>query len=625
MSFSDKININNTLNKIKIGIIGFGYFGKKIHNKLCHPSLSDKVEILVICTHDYKTKILNVHLQSKLDWVFVATPNNTHYDIIKFLLKNYINVFCEKPLTYSPKQSEELINLAKLLKKKLYVDDVFNFRIEKEDMTFSDKEINKVLWKKFGSFKDTVLNNLLWHDLYLIYPYINDIFDIKIYNINKFYQERYKISFILDFHGKKFEMEYDVTHEESQTKLIGNVEFGKNMRNDALLEMITSVLEKKVDYEYNLKVADWCVNIISKIKKEIYPHIAVVGGGIFGTTTAIVLSSYGYNVVLYEKENDIHQCATGINQYRLHRGYHYPRSVDTAISSKNGELLFRKNFSKSLINSNEHYYAISSTKSKTSSSDYLSFMDEINLEYKILNNKDNWISNISLLVKVNESLIDPFILKVITWKELKNYNVDVRTGTECTLSDINKYNAYIIATYSNINKFLPQNITFQYELCEKIVLKLPDIYRNKSIVIIDGPFMCIDPYSDTGYHVMGNVVHAIHKTNIGIEASVPENYIPFLNKGIIKDKNLLKHLTKFDKFILSAENFFPRIFEAEHIGSMFTVRTVLPNRDHDDARPSYVKKIDGTKNGIYVFSGKICTSVKAAEKILTEVKDICPI
>ena len=80
--------------------------------------------------------------------------------------------------------------------------------------------------------------------------------------------------------------------------------------------------------------------------------IAVIGGGIFGVTTAIRLAK-NHHVDLYEKNSDILQSASGINQYRLHRGYHYPRSNETALSSLKSEILFKKEFLKLfLINLN---------------------------------------------------------------------------------------------------------------------------------------------------------------------------------------------------------------------------------------------------------------------------------
>ena len=64
--------------------------------------------------------------------------------------------------------------------------------------------------------------------------------------------------------------------------------------------------------------------------------------------------------------------------------------------------------------------------------------------------------------------------------------------------------------------------------------------------------------------------------------------------------------------------FFKDIEKSEHIGSMFTFRTVLPNRDKDDARPTSVEK--QTDNILNVFSGKIGTCVNAATEVLNEIR-----
>jgi len=131
---------------------------------------------------------------------------------------------------------------------------------------------------------------------------------------------------------------------------------------------------------------------------------------------------------------------------------------------------------------------------------------------------------------------------------------------------------------------------------------------------MDGPFMCIDPYGDTGWHVMGNVVHAIHSTNVGKFPEYDSKFDKLLNKGIVKNPSI----TNIDKFIESAKKFFIDIDKVKHIGSMFTFRTVLPNRDKDDARPTLVEK--PTNNIFNVFSGKIGTCVNVAEQIIEEIK-----
>ena len=109
---------------------------------------------------------------------------------------------------------------------------------------------------------------------------------------------------------------------------------------------------------------------------------------------------------------------------------------------------------------------------------------------------------------------------------------------------------------------------------------------------------------------MGNVVHAIHSTNVGKFPEYDSKFDELLNKGIVKNPSI----TNIDKFIDSAKKFFVDIDKLEHIGSMYTFRTVLPNRDKDDARPTLVGKVDDKT--FTLFSGKIGTCVTAANDIL---------
>lgn len=48
-----------------------------------------------------------------IDFVVIATPNDTHYDASKTFLLNGINVSCDKPLCFTVEQAEELAKLAK--------------------------------------------------------------------------------------------------------------------------------------------------------------------------------------------------------------------------------------------------------------------------------------------------------------------------------------------------------------------------------------------------------------------------------------------------------------------------------------------------------------------------------
>ena len=56
--------------------------------------------------------------------------------------------------------------------------------------------------------------------------------------------------------------------------------------------------------------------------------IAVAGAGIYGATAAIRLAEHGHQVHLFDPLGLL-RAASAINQYRVHAGYHYPRSPET--------------------------------------------------------------------------------------------------------------------------------------------------------------------------------------------------------------------------------------------------------------------------------------------------------
>ena len=84
--------------------------------------------------------------------------------------------------------------------------------------------------------------------------------------------------------------------------------------------------------------------------------IAVVGGGMFGITAAVELARADYDVTLYEKQSDILRGASGSNHWRLHRGYHYPMSDETAAETHRTEPLFKSRYREAVIQDQTHYW-----------------------------------------------------------------------------------------------------------------------------------------------------------------------------------------------------------------------------------------------------------------------------
>jgi hypothetical protein len=350
--------------------------------------------------------------------------------------------------------------------------------------------------------------------------------------------------------------------------------------------------------------------------KEI--KVAVVGGGIFGTTAAIKIAENGFFVDLFEKNDDILKAASGINQFRSHRGYHYPRSSETIESCMKATPKFEKEYEAAIIKNFDHYYCIAKEDSLTSGEEFLKvckkhglYAEEIDLG--VVNSKE-----IDLCVKVDENIMDLDILKKIVKEKIQKNNIRVYLNTQVNKDDLKEYDFVVVATYANQNEMI-KNFTgiteqYQYELCEKPVIRMPESFKNTSIVIMDGPFTCIDPLGDSGLFLMGHVEHAIHKREIGEKMNVSEEFKNLLNNGIVKNPPI----TNWPLFKESAKKFIPEIANAEHVGSMFTIRTVLPNLDSTDSRPTMVNKIDNRV--ISIFSGKIGTCVDAAEEVVGIIK-----
>lgn len=340
--------------------------------------------------------------------------------------------------------------------------------------------------------------------------------------------------------------------------------------------------------------------------------VAVVGGGIFGATAALFAARAGHDVSLYEKLDSLLKAASGINQYRLHRGYHYPRSRDTAKAAMHAEASFQKEFQEAVIQNGDHYYAIAKEKSFVTGDDFIKFCESLSLGFT----KEPFGSFVSpdtveLFLKVQEAWFDPLILKKTIEEKLFDAKVKIHLRTSVTQEDLDGYEKVIVATYANLNEVVPDigaAQEYQFEICEKPVVQMPENFDLSGIVVMDGPFMCVDPFGSTGQFVLGNVVHAIHSSNIGLLPEIPETLKNLMNQGVVKNPPI----THFDKFIEHGARYIPMLGNAKHVGSMFTVRTVLPKQEKTDARPTLVTAID--EKYIRIFSGKIGNCVSAAEQ-----------
>ena len=557
---------------VKVHLIGHGKWGAVIDNAI----------------NDLRVK----HVEPKeADWIIISTPNDLHYEQVSYWLGQKKNVFCEKPLSLTYKSAKELFDFADTMGVRLYVDDVFSWRDDYDIYS----NVNHFVWTKPNQKDKNYIDRLAYHHFMM---WVGDT-DFEIKDITGEPSD-FKVE-LQD--GKTAEFFYG---DSSQVVHFVNQDDMTNNQNNPLRTMFEFLFSNSGDYELNRKLTLNATKLSEQVRKVLLPKALVVGGGIFGTTSAVALANNGYQVELHEELEDVMMAASDINQYRLHKGYHYPRSKETAQECLKGLYTFKRKYERSVVNGDiEHYYAISSRDSKVTPSQYLEFLNEMDLPYK----RVEPVKSTDITIKVEEELFDNYKLYEAVRDKLWSSGVEVLKNKTTTKDDFKGFDVVVIATYAKLNQLLDNKKEYQFEVCEKPVVRLPRKYRGKSIVIMDGPFMCLDPYGQRN-HVLGNVVHAIHETNVGEEPIVSDELKQYLNKGVIEKP---KH-TNIDKFIETGKRFFKDFDKLKHIGSMYTIRTVLKNRDHDDARPSLVNHEGG--NVYSLFSGKIDTCVDSANELI---------
>jgi len=216
---------------MKTGLVGYGYWGKIIDSKLDN-------NVLIPPFDD-------------VNWMFISTPPDTHYDLTKkFILENK-NVFCEKPLTLDYKSSLELIELSKSKNVKLYIDNIFLFRDEIKNVNLIPFNQIKFTWLKQGPYKYDLLNDLLYHDLYLLI-YLVGLKEVK----NIFYIENTnnKLKMTFDYGNINVKIEYNREWNQEKLKLIETEYQTIDLsipKNDPLKESIEACFNNKINFKNN--------------------------------------------------------------------------------------------------------------------------------------------------------------------------------------------------------------------------------------------------------------------------------------------------------------------------------------------------------------------------------------
>jgi UDP-N-acetylglucosamine 3-dehydrogenase len=133
----------NTLEPLRIGVIGAGYWGRKVAREVdrvskfndsvrLHSITDNSPTILEQCQQEfgplsYHLDYRNLLSDPELSAVHICTPNPTHFEVASSFLKAGKGVLVEKPLAASSKEAYDLIELATQKKQVLSAGHIHRF------------------------------------------------------------------------------------------------------------------------------------------------------------------------------------------------------------------------------------------------------------------------------------------------------------------------------------------------------------------------------------------------------------------------------------------------------------------------------------------------------------------
>lgn len=266
--------------------------------------------------------------------------------------------------------------------------------------------------------------------------------------------------------------------------------------------------------------------------REKYDKI-IIGAGLYGLYATLHCGAKKQRVIVLECDPEPFRRATYINQARVHQGYHYPRSISTAMKSAGYFERFHKDFAFCINREFEKIYATSAKYSWSDGRQFKKFCRAAGIPCEEVYPEDYFREGMCDDAFITrEYTYDAMLLKAYYLDKLsqltnvrllfdQNIAAIENDGTDyiCRLSSGQEYAApYVLnAAYAGTNQVLDlagfERFRIKYELCEIILCDADDRLKKCGITVMDGPFFSIMPFGKTGLHSLTSVTFTPHTTS----------------------------------------------------------------------------------------------------------------
>ncbi len=299
-----------------------------------------------------------------------------------------------------------------------------------------------------------------------------------------------------------------------------------------------------------------------------------------------------------------------INQFRIHSGYHYPRSPETIAETLEARAEFSEAFAPAIVRNSRHYYAIPKEGSQTPPDLFEKVMAQYSLVCRPC--RPEWMDFgfIDKCYEVDEQIYDPDVLRDAVKSRIEALKIPF--APQAFASEMRSdYDFVIWATYG-LGPSLGLFKNAKYQVAEKILIQLPKSLQHISLVVVDGPFTAFDPYGSSEKSLFGSAKNTNHWTTNDPHEPIPEPYAHMLNGPGFEPIDF----SRFEAMRNDSALAIPESKNAIYLGSRFTIR-VVENNPISDRRTLYVQET--SPGEIHIFSGKVVGAVKAARLVCERV------
>lgn len=357
----------------------------------------------------------------------------------------------------------------------------------------------------------------------------------------------------------------------------------------------------------------------------------IIGAGIYGMYSALYCGRKGQHILVLECDPAPFGRATYINQARVHQGYHYPRSLSTAMKSAKYFERFHKDYGFCINSEFEKVYATSAEYSWSSGEQFKKFCRAADIPCEELNPEKFFKKGMcdgAFLTR--EYTYDAMVLRDYFVDQLaKLANVEIRYHAriermeklqdvyEITLEDSATFQTGFLlnAAYASTNQISAMlgydKFKIKYELCEIILCDVNDALKPYGLTVMDGPFFSIMPFGITGDHSLTSVTFTPHATSyeelprFACQAESGGDCSPThlgnCNTCPAKPKSAYPYMSNLARKYLREE------FAFSYKGSLFSMKPILMSSEIDDSRPTVIRTYAKNPTCVGVLSGKINT------------------